>query len=187
MAGTATSGGRGTNAKSRAQHERDGTYRKDRHADLRSVEPTPGRPDPPATLDKLAQEEWERLIWAFEDMGMLHKVDVVPLEQYCRLYAETQQVAEQQATMRASLNVLEENIPDVKEMTPPDRLAFFANIVALEKLISKCTDQLRSGRMAIRQYLVEFGLTPASRGRIKLPAAKEQADAFSAFQLQRVK
>ncbi len=176
----------GSNAlKSRRQHELDGTFRNSRHADLRNPEPTPGRPDPPAELDSIAQGEWDRLMWAFEDMGMLHKVDLFSVHQHCRLYAETEHVAAQQATMRASLAVLEENIPDVKEMEPADRLAFFTNIVQMEKLISKCTDQLRSGRMAIRQYLVEFGLTPASRGRIKLPAKREEVDAFSAFQEQR--
>lgn len=187
MPGTAASGGYGNRAKSRRQHELDGTFRKDRHADLKNPEPTAGRPEAPAELDKTAQDEWDRMMWAFEDMGMLHKVDVVAVEQYCKLYAETEAVAEQQVTMRGSLRVLEENVPDVKEMTPPDRLAFFANIVALEKLVSKCTDQLRAGRMAIRQYLVEFGLTPASRGRIKLPPKAEEKDEFESFQLQRVK
>jgi hypothetical protein len=41
--------------------------------------------------------------------------------------------------------------------------------------------------MAIRQYLVEFGLTPASRGRIKLPPKPEESDEFASFQLKRVK
>ncbi len=187
MPGTAASGGRSTNSKSRRQHELDGTFRKDRHADLKNPEPTPGRPEPPVELDNVAQGEWDRMMWAFEDMGMLHKVDLFAVHQYARLYSETEQVAGQQETMRASLQVLEENIPDVKEMTTQDRLAFFTNIVALQKLVSKCTDQLRSGRMAIRQYLVEFGLTPASRGRIKLPAKAEEKDEFSAFQMKRVK
>jgi hypothetical protein len=125
------------------------------------------------------------MMWAFGDMGMLHKVDVFSVHQHCRLYSETEQVADQQATLRGSLRILEENLPDVGEMSPADRIAFFTNIVTLQKLISKCTDQLRQGRMAIRQYLVEFGLTPSSRGRIKLPAKAEEVDAFSAFQQKR--
>jgi P27 family predicted phage terminase small subunit len=182
MPGTATSGGRRTASKSRAQHERDGTFRKDRHADLKNPEPTAGRPEPPEELVGKAREEWDRMLWAFEDMGMLHKVDLFAVYQHCALYAETEAVKTQQEEAQAGLRVLEENLGD---MAPEDKVALFGQIVALHKTVSKCTDQLRAGRMAIRQFLVEFGLTPASRGRIKLPAKVEQADEFTTFQQQR--
>jgi hypothetical protein len=59
-------------------------------------------------------------------------------------------------------------------------------IAGLAKLDSKCTDQVRNGRNAIRLYLVEFGLTPASRNRIRLPDdAPEAADPFAALAGQR--
>ena len=175
----------GSNAsKSRAQHELAGTFRKDRHADLKNPEPTPGRPEPPAALDSLGQVTWERMMWAFEDMGMLHKVDAEAVYAYCQLWSETEHVSEQQAEARAGLRVLEENLSDIQA---EDKVALFTQIVMLHKTVSKCTDQLRQGRMAIRQYLVEFGLTPSSRGRIKLPATREEQDAFTSFQLQRVK
>jgi hypothetical protein len=121
-------------------------------------------------------------MWAFDDMGMLCKVDLFAVYQHCQLYAETEAVAEQQAEAQAGLRVLEENLGDVEA---EDKVALFTQIVALHKIVSKCTDQLRAGRMAIRQYLVEFGLTPASRGRIKLPAKADQVDAFTAFQQKR--
>ena len=35
--------------------------------------------------------------------------------------------------------------------------------------------------MAIRTYLVEFGLTPASRGRVKLPEQPPEDDPFAQF------
>lgn len=185
MPGTATSGGRGTRSKSRAQHERDGTFRKERHADLKNPEPTTGRPEPPAELDNIAQAEWDRIMWAFEDMGMLHKVDALSVYQHCNLYEEVEDVKQQQREAKASLRVLEENLGDVHALEAADRIALFTNIVALHKTIAKCTDQLRQGRMAIRQYLVEFGLTPASRSRIKLPVKTDQADEFTAYQKKR--
>lgn len=184
MAGTAASGGRSTNTKSRRQHELDGTFRKDRHAEVRNPEPTPGRPEPPGELDTLGQETWDRMIWAFEDMGMLAKVDREALFAYCRLWSRTVQVEADQEEARASLRVLEDNLGDVEAS---DKVALFGQIVALRKDISKCTDQSRSGWMAIRQYLVEFGMTPSSRGRIKLPPKTEEVDAFAAFQMKRVK
>lgn len=123
------------------------------------------------------------MLWAFEDMGMAHKVDAFAIYQYCRLYAETEDVRVQQAEYTASVKLLEENLGDVKGA---DLVQLFAEIVTLRKLIAKATDQLRQGRMAIRQYLVEFGLTAASRGRIKLPSKGEQVDDFTAYQRGRV-
>jgi phage terminase small subunit len=173
----------GANAqKSRQEHELAGTYRKDRHADLKSPEPTPGRPEPPAELDSLAQGEWDRMMWAFEDMGMLHKVDLFAVYQHCNLYSETERVSEQQKEAQAGLRILEDNLSDIQA---EDKVQLFTQIVTLHKTISKCTDQLRAGRMAIRQYLVEFGLTPSSRGRIKLPSKREETDPFTAFQQKR--
>jgi P27 family predicted phage terminase small subunit len=134
-------------------------------------------------LDTLGQETWGRLIWAFEDMGMLHKVDADAVYAYCQLWSETELVKQQQDEARAGLKVLEENLSDI---AAEDKVALFTQIVTLHKTVSKCTDQLRQGRMAIRQYLVEFGLTPASRGRVKLPPKREEVDDFTAFQNQRI-
>ncbi len=176
--------GSGRRPKPTDLHDREGTYRKDRHGDAKTPLPTGGRPEMPDGLDEVEQKEWARLIWAFEDMGMLHRVDVHAIQQYCHLYAETESVALERAETRAGVRILEENI---RGMEGADLVQVFTEIVALRKLISKCTDQLRQGRMAMRQYLVEFGLTPASRGRIKLPVESEPQDEFAAFQLSRVK
>lgn len=173
----------GRRSKTREELERAGTFRKDRHSDLTNPEPSSGTPEPPAELGELERSEWDRMIWAFQDMGMLHKVDAFAVYQYCRLYAETERVAEQQRECEASVEVLETNIKDIEHS---ELVQLFGQIVILRKLISKCTDQLRTGRMAIRQYLVEFGLTPASRGRIKLPLKREEADEFTKYQRGRV-
>src|SRR5688572_2931543 len=181
----------GSNArKSRAQHERDGTLRSDRHADLVTPEPPPGRPEVPEGLSEVELAEWDRMMVRLELSQSLWKVDDASIAQYCRLYAETEAVKEQQVEAKAGLRVLEENLscrpetPD-ERLSAEDRVQLFTQIVALHKTISKCTDQLRQGRMAIRQYLVEFGLTPASRGRIKLPAKTEPTDEFTAYQQNR--
>lgn len=171
----------GNRSKSRADHERDGTFRKDRHADLANPEPPPGRPVTPKGLEGLALAEWGRMVARLEACQSLFKTDDAVLFQYCRLFAETEDVGDQRATAVASLQILEENLGD-GDLEPADKVALFTQIVALNKTISKCTDQLRQGRMALRQYLVELGQTPASRGRIKLPAKKKELDGFAAFQ-----
>lgn len=181
MAGTNSAGNR---HKSIAQHKLDGTYRKDRHGDVKTPEPSAGRPDAPAELDSLEHGEWESLWADLEDMGMQFRVDAKAAYQYVKLFAETERIGEKQAEARAGLRILEENLGD---MQAEDKVQLFSQIVALHKEVSKATDQLRQGRMAIRPYLVEFGLTPASRGRIKLPTKKDEQDAFAKHQLQRVK
>lgn len=181
MAGTRS----GFNAKTRQELAQAGTLRKDRHGDLKSPEPSAGRPDPPGELPKVAQEEWNRMLWALEDMGALHKVDAFSVYQYVQLYAETEAVSVRQVNLESAVERLEENLPDFKG---EEFLKLCQELTTMHKLVAKCTDQLRSGRMAIRQYLVEFGLTPASRGRIKLPSKQDETDEFTAFQqLQRVK
>jgi P27 family predicted phage terminase small subunit len=181
MPGTAQSGG--NRQKTRRQHELDGTFRKDRHAELSSPEPPSGRPDTPSELCSVGQAEWDRMMTRLEESQSLFRVDDAAIYQYCRLYAETESVAEHKATLEASVARLEENLPDFKG---EDFVKLVMELGQMMKLIAKCTDQARSGRMAIRQYLVEFGLTPSSRGRIKLPAKKESADEFTAFQRKRV-
>jgi hypothetical protein len=39
--------------------------------------------------------------------------------------------------------------------------------VSLKKLDMKLTTQLRQGHMAVRQYLIELGMTPAARNRVQ--------------------
>jgi hypothetical protein len=56
-----------------------------------------------------------------------------------------------------------------------------ANIVQLKKIEAKYPSLLRAGHMAIRQYLVELGMTPAARGRVKVPDAPAPEDPFAEF------
>jgi phage terminase small subunit len=175
------SGGR--NIKTVAQHKLDDTFQKCRHAGFSNPEPTPGAPDPPEPIDdELAQREWDRLMWAFNDMGYLTKIDAFVVYQHCHLFAEVERIARKAREADASLTILNENVGHIDKKDLPQ---FFHELIEQQKLISKYTDQLRNGRNAIRLFLVEHGLTPASRGRIKLPMKHEAADAFTAFQQRR--
>lgn len=122
------------------------------------------------------------MVSRLEQSQSLTVVDDGAMYQYCRLFAETERIAEQQDGARVSLEVLEENLLTLEGT---ELVQVFGQIVLLRKLMAKCTDQIRQGRMALRQYLVEFGLTPASRGRVKLPAMQEQVDEFTAYQHKR--
>jgi phage terminase small subunit len=164
--------------KSMAQHRLEGTWRADRHGEARSPEPPSGRPEVPEPLGEVGQREWSRMVHRLEQSSMLTVVDDAVLYEYCQLFEETERVRRQQDEMEASLRILEENIPDV---TGAEIVQVFGQIVLLRKLIAKCTDQLRGGRTALRLFLVECGLTPASRGRIKLPVRHAPVDEFEQF------
>lgn len=141
----------------------------------------------PARLAKAEQAAWNDLMTDLERQGSVTQADGKVAYQYAKLFCETERVAKQQSKASAALRRLE-RAPKSDEPLSVEVLVARAELtVALHKTVAKCTDQLRQGRMAIRQFLVEFGLTPASRGRIKLPPKAEEKDEFSAFQLKRVK
>lgn len=165
MAGVAGRSG-GRNAKTSQEHQLHGTARSNRHADFDSPDPPKIKPDPPKELEGDAVKEWDLMVGRLEASGSLTLVDDAALYQYCQLFAETEQIAEDRECLESAVDRLEENLAD---MEGEDFIKLAQEITQQRKLIAKCTDQLRSGRMAIRAYLVEFGMTPAARSRVKLP------------------
>jgi P27 family predicted phage terminase small subunit len=168
--GTSASGGR--NAKGTQAHVLAGTFRGDRHGEHQTPEPPQGRPDSPKTLEGDALAEWERMVGRLESCGTLSKVDDAAIYQYCRLYAETEELALERDESKASLRIMEENIGDLEG---PERVAMFQEIGKLRHDIKGYGASIRQNRMAIRQFLVEFGMTPAARSRVKLPAKPTQS------------
>ena len=167
MAGTGHSGGR--NRKTAQSHVLRGTFRGDRHGDSVSPEAPKGRPEPPKPLEGDAAAEWDAICGDLELAGVLTRIERMAIYQYSRLYAETEAHTETRSEVTGAVRILEENIGDLKG---PDLVAAFQEISKMRKLEASYATQIRQGRMALRQWLVEFGLTPAARGRVKLPASK---------------
>lgn len=178
MPGTANSGGR--NRKSKKQHQLQGTYQKVRHAGIVTPDAPKGLPVAPKSLAGDALAEWDRMVADMVELGTSSKVDGHALYQYCQLFAETEAIAVTQAETAATIDLLEENLSGPKEERE-DLLAVAQEITKLRQLESRYTAQIRQGRMAIRQFLVEFGMTPSARTRVKLPEKKE-ADSFDEFE-----
>lgn len=169
MPGTKRSGGNG--AKTVAELKRDGTYRADRHAGIENPEPPEGEPVPPKPLEGDAAEEWARMVESLKACKTVTAVDAHALYQYCQMFAETEAIAVAKLEVAASIDILEDNLGDIAK----DQLVqVFQEITKLRQLESRCISQLQSGRMKIRAYLVEFGLTPAARGRVKVTHGKTQ-------------
>lgn len=175
MPGTAASGGR--NAKTPEQHKLEGTYQPVRHGGYQGPAAPKGTPTAPKDLQGEARDEWDRMIVRLTACGTQSTVDDGVLYQYCQLFAETEAIAVSQIETAASIDIVEENLHGMKK---DELIAAFQEITKLRALEARYTTQIRQGRMAIRQYLQEFGLTPASRGRVKVPETTPE-DPFAEF------
>jgi phage terminase small subunit len=166
MAGNRNSGGH--NRKATTLHVLQQTYKAYRHASRTTPAPPSGQPDKPETLTGEAAAEWDRMVRRLEVMQTLSVVDDAALEQYCLLYAETDRLRSEDARLTRLRRSL---MRAVTTLAGADRVAAVSNIVALEQLRARTLGQLRQGHMAIRQYLVEFGMTPSARTRVTALAA----------------
>jgi len=112
-------------------------------------------------------------------------VDDAALYQYCCLFGETEDVQDARRETAALIAVLQaaikrqETDPDIDDV---DISGVLAQLVKLRQLDAKYTTQLRQGRMALRSYLVEFGMTPSARSRVKLPPAPAAVDPMAEFE-----
>jgi hypothetical protein len=107
--------------------------------------------------------------------------------QYCRFFAETEGIFIAQQETAATIQILQENLDGRprKDVTIAELIEVAREITSLRKLEAGYITKVRQGRMALRTMLVEFGLTPAARGRVKLPEKPKDADSFTAFQNKR--
>lgn len=157
-------------------------------------DPPKGRPAIPIGLVGPALEEWNRMVVRLEAAKTLSTVDDAALYQYCCLFAETEAIVVAQRGTIALLvplvaaverwNRLVDRLEKAELATTMtdealvqsiiDRAKYgvqiveaTAQIVQLKKLEAKYPTQLRQGHMAVRQFLVEFGMTPAARSRVQ--------------------
>ena len=158
----------GKNAKRREQLALEGTYRPDRHGGSASPDYPPGAPDMPGPLTGEGLAEWHRMTERLEMTGALSKVDGAALYRYCQLWARAMQVE--------------------KEVAALDSLWFFkvsvdgAGVEHKEPRVHPLITQARQYDAALRPYWIEFGLTPASRGRVRLPEKVTDPDWMDEFE-----
>jgi P27 family predicted phage terminase small subunit len=102
-------------------------------------------PDPPEWLDEVGQKEWHRVGPHLLKAGLLTEADLIPFAAYC---------ANVQIMVKALIDIEDDGmtIPGARGAVRNPALAAF----------SSSTNSLRS-------LAAEFGLTPSSRSRMKLP------------------
>jgi phage terminase small subunit len=159
----------GRRRKSTTLHLLAGTYRPDRHADRHTPDPPHGRPDKPPTLMGEASKEWDRMVARLEIMQTLTKVDDAALYQYCQLFAETEGLTPESKRLLSLSRTLRRQLKTVQGAAVVE---LAGEIIKVEQLRARTLQQLRSGHMAIRHYLIEFGMTPSARTRVKALGAR---------------
>ncbi len=195
MSGTSASGGRNKktlaqHAITGTGRTTRGTVPTGASADV--PDPPKGRPPIPIGLIGPALEEWDRMVLRLEAAKTLSTVDDAVLYQYCCLFAETEVILVAQRSTAALIDTLQAAIlrwtrlvdrleaAEAKKTLSEDAflqsvldrgkygnqiVEAIAQVVQLKKLEAKYSTSLRQGHMALRQYLVEFGMTPAARSR----------------------
>ncbi|MFZ5762849.1 MAG: phage terminase small subunit P27 family [Thermodesulfobacteriota bacterium] len=114
-------------------------------------------PAPPSFLGKPAKKEWKRVAPLLMTARVLTSGDLAALEAYCVQYGvmvEAQEQIKKDGMM----------VPDAKGI-----LSIHPMFAAQQQALSQ-----------MRQFMVEFGLTPSSRSRIQVPPA-ETKDEFGDF------
>lgn len=86
MAGKKGQRSGGHNAKTSAEHERDGTYRKHRHENRADKKAAIGKPAKPADLDDIESLVWDEVASYLPD-GCVGRGDTMALREMCRWYS----------------------------------------------------------------------------------------------------
>jgi len=113
---------------------------------------------PPEDLSEAARREWTRIAQELFDLGILTALDRAALEGYCHVYARWKEAKVKVAERGAIVTTKKGNIIQNPYLAVENK--------ALEQM---------------RVFLVELGLSPSSRSRVKI-ARKKQVDPFAEFQ-----
>ena len=157
----------GHNVKTLAQHALEGTTNVTRHSGYSNPELPEGAPDIPPGLIGEALAEWGRITGELAETGALSRVDRVVLARYCDLWARSE-----------AINIWLRVEPLTYEKVTIDGAGQELREVRKHPLLveARLLDQV------VKAYVVEFGLTPASPGRVKLPERPDEDDPFAEFE-----
>lgn len=130
----------------------------------------------PEDLLPAAKEEWQRIVPELLKLGLLAKVDQKALSAYCHAFARWRQA--EQDVAKYGLTIEE---PVIDPKTGWQRRLRGRYVVRLKAnpAAAKSSDAMK----LMKSFLIEFGLTPASRSRLSVadPGAEKPKDPADAF------
>jgi P27 family predicted phage terminase small subunit len=134
------------------------------HRPLNNDEPKPdlGCPEMPRGLRKAARREWGRITKDLLKLGVLSVIDGKALAMYCDAYADWEEA--QKDCVKFGL-IIEEPIVSKDGM-----------VVGYKKKPSPAFTVKCLAMKIMKSYLIEFGLTPASRAKLKIERKPESED-----------
>jgi P27 family predicted phage terminase small subunit len=141
-------------------------------------QPAPGEPEMPAGLSSIAREEWRKVVPELLRLQVLSKIDGKALGGYCAAYARW--LAAEADVQKYGLTI-EEPVIDLtgKQRKLGDRL-----VIRLKKnpAISTSNDAMKM----MKSFLIEFGMTPAARTRLKIEGGDPPEDPLDALLRKRL-
>ncbi len=114
-----------------------------------SVTPDPAIPTKPGWLTTEAKREWSRVVPALDEMGLLAEIDRSALAMYCQEWGRYVDAQKEISKYGPVLSI-------GRQLQPSPYLSIARN--ALKACASLCA---------------EFGLTPTSRGRMRMPVGRK--------------
>jgi P27 family predicted phage terminase small subunit len=159
----------GRRPKPLAIHQLNGNPRHFSQADLKGDEnPAPpiGVPEMPKGLSKAAKREWKRIVPELMSLGVLSVVDGKALASYCEFYALWETARNQ---------YLKEGITFIQHYEDKE-----GNLIAGDMKPHPCVAIANNAAKTMKSFLIEFGLTPASRSKLKI-AKKDDGDAMDQY------
>ena len=118
-----------------------------------------GMPDCPHYLDDVARDEWTRMAAVLLQMGLLTLADRAALSAYCVAYSRWVHAEEQVKKYGTIVKSPDKGFP-------------------MKSPYLTVADQAME---AMRKFMIEFGLTPSSRSRIRVPDNANAASEFDIF------
>jgi P27 family predicted phage terminase small subunit len=143
-------------------------------------QPQPAMTNCPPFLKGAGRQEWKRISFELYQLGLLTKIDRAALTGYCSswgLYADAEKELARLRREYRDMAKQRKKHPNIK-MPSNGMVSITSNgNVIMEPLLSVRKQALEQ----MHKFLTEFGMTPASRGRIEVDKVRKTNDPMEAF------
>jgi len=136
-------------------------------------------PRPPARMNRWARRLWKELAEELKEQQLLTTIDLAALELTCRAYGDFQEASQaifhplDPRTGRQIHRTLAQYLSGIDPWMDIEKLSPL-NLMDLRRNSQTAPELAQRNRAwaIFKSYLVEFGLSPASRNRIHVPASR---------------